>query len=130
MRYATETSATQFLFSFTFRWITFLNSFFRTPKKKTLDYSLWFLQNFDETMTRAGYFLGGCGGRGGLAVIIYFSKYMYNTPPSLLLRPFSCSFYSSLEGVMDLKFVRHSAPLGMPFPDIIRKKQFFGVGVD
>ena len=38
MRYATETSAIQFLFSFTFRWITFLNIFFRTPEKKTLDY--------------------------------------------------------------------------------------------
>ena len=33
MRYATETSAIQFLFLFTFRWITFLNTFFRTPKK-------------------------------------------------------------------------------------------------
>ena len=59
MRYATETSAIQFLFSFTFRWITFLNIFFRTPKKKTWTiYSLWFLQNLDETMT-AGSFLGG-----------------------------------------------------------------------
>ena len=34
MRYATETTAIQFLFSFTFRWIIFLNTYFRTPKKK------------------------------------------------------------------------------------------------
>ena len=62
MRYATETSAIQFLFSFTFRWITFLITFFQTPKKKPWTiYSLWFLQNFVETMT-AGYFVGGGGG--------------------------------------------------------------------
>ena len=34
MCYATETSATQFLFSLTFRCITFLNTFFRIPEKK------------------------------------------------------------------------------------------------
>ena len=36
----------------------FSQHIFSDPEKKTLDYSLWFLQNFDETMT-AGYFLGG-----------------------------------------------------------------------
>ena len=82
MRYATETIAIQFLFSFTFRWITFLNTFFRTPEK---NHSLWFLQNFDETMT-AGYFL--VGGKGGIFPprqigsnngVLYFPK--DNTPP-------------------------------------------------
>ena len=92
MRYATETSAIQFLFPFTFRWITFLNTFFRTTKKKTLDYSLWFLQNFDETMT-AGYFQGKGGGGnlhpldcclphlqiGNNNRVLHFPK--HNTPP-------------------------------------------------
>ena len=40
----------------------FSQHIFLDPEKKTLDYSLWFLQNLDETMT-AGYFLGGGGGR-------------------------------------------------------------------
>ena len=52
MCYATETSAIQFLFSLTFRCITFLNTFFRIPEKKPwILYSLWFIQNFDEMMT-------------------------------------------------------------------------------
>ena len=42
----------------------FSQHIFSDPKKKTLDYSLWFLQIFDETMT-AGYFLGAGGGGGG-----------------------------------------------------------------
>ena len=50
MRYATETSAIQFLFSFTLRWITFLNTFFRTPKKKPWTIAFGFFK-FDETMT-------------------------------------------------------------------------------
>ena len=29
-------------------------TYFSDPPKKTLDYSLWFLQNFDETMTAGG----------------------------------------------------------------------------
>ena len=29
----------------------FTQHFFSNPQKKTLDYSLWFIQNFDETMT-------------------------------------------------------------------------------
>ena len=53
----------------------FSQHIFSDPEKNTLDYSLWFLQYFDETMT-AGYFLGG--GRGEsfppfrLAVIIVY----------------------------------------------------------
>ena len=52
-------------FNFSFRLLSdgLLFTFFR-PQKKTLDYSLWFLQNFDETMT-AGYFVRGGGGGGG-----------------------------------------------------------------
>ena len=38
--------------------------FLDPEKQKNLDYSLWFLQNFDKTMT-AGYFLGGVG-MGGI----------------------------------------------------------------
>ena len=41
----------------------FSQHIFLDPEKKPLDYSLWFLQNFDEMMT-AGYFLGGGGGGG------------------------------------------------------------------
>ena len=50
----------------------FSQHIFSDPKKKTLDYSLWFLQNFDETMNA----LSRGGGRGRifppfrLAVII------------------------------------------------------------
>ena len=40
----------------------FSRHIFSDPEKKNLNYySLWFLQNLDETMT-AGYFLGGGGG--------------------------------------------------------------------
>ena len=50
----------------------FSQHIFSDPEKKTLDYSLRFLQNIDETMT-AGYFLGGGGGGGGeWAVIIMY----------------------------------------------------------
>ena len=49
-------------FNFFFRLLSdgllFSIYFFGPRKKTTLDYSLWFLQNLDETMT-AGYFLGG-----------------------------------------------------------------------
>ena len=86
MRYATETSVIQFLFSFTSRWITILN-IFSDPEKNPLDYSLWFLQNIDETMT-AGYFLGGgilpplfaVFPPFKLAVIIVYYNYFPNVP--------------------------------------------------
>ena len=45
----------QVSFSFSFRLLSdgllFSTHFFGPRKKKTLDYSLWFLQNFDITMT-------------------------------------------------------------------------------
>ena len=46
----------------------FSQHIFWTPKKKTLDYSLWFLQNLDETMTAVCFLFsrGGGGGRGGI----------------------------------------------------------------
>ena len=85
MRYATETSAIHFSFCLLSDGLLFSTHFFG-PRKITLDYtytySLWFIQNFDETMT-AGYFLGG-GGEGGYLPplkhsVLYFPK--YNTPP-------------------------------------------------
>ena len=109
MRYATETSAIQFLFSFTFRWITFLTIFFLDPEKNTLVSS-----KSDETMT-TGYFLGG--GEGGnlppltavfppfrLAVIIVyyiFQKIMHpQDPPTTGSYQYSPPFKISLENTL------------------------------
>ena len=96
----------------------FSQHFFSDPEKKSLDYSLWFLQDFDETMT-AGYFLGGGKGRNlpppldcclphfRLAVIIIFQKILYTPktplPPArtpILVPPFKISLENTLTAVI------------------------------
>ena len=93
----------------------FSQHIFSDPPKKNLDYSLWFLQNFAETMT-AGYFLGG-GGEGGnlppldcclppLQIgsnnsVLYFPKIIHpQDPPTTGRTPISPPFKISLENTL------------------------------
>ena len=77
----------------------FSQHIFSDHEKKTLDYSLWFLQNFDETMT-AGYFQGGEG------VIIghyIFQKIIHPQDPlpparTPIFPPFKISLENTLNG--------------------------------
>ena len=61
----------------------FSQHIFSDPENKTLDYSLWFLQNLDKTVT-AGYFLGGGVPPFRLVVIIVyyiFQKILHRQDP-------------------------------------------------
>ena len=105
-------------FNFSFRLLSdglFSQHIFSDPEKKTLE-SLWFLQNFDETMT-AGYFL--VGGKGGI-----FPPLTAVFPP-FRLAVIIVYYNSSLEGATELKFAPFCSSWDTVSDDVLLKSFHF-----